>query len=290
MSEGKNGETNYKNVVFDFEALDECPFCAHNVMIPNGRINWLGIDFWYVLCPECGLKFMNPRPTRESYKDFYKNLFWQQKIRNVGFHQSGQMWQTGTYKWDNEKKWDPKEGLENRLEKHREQRAKTIIPVINKYVNLNSDSRVLEVGCGFGVTLGELHKQFGSYVYAIEPSEEAQKVIKETGSIEFLASYAEDLEKIGKDGKKFNVIIFSHSLENTVDPASVVKFAEACLDKNGIIYVQTPNLLVFDQMNPYHPYIFSNASLGFLAGKLGLSYERISEPKDKMLTVVFSRL
>lgn len=281
-------ENNYQNAVFNFEALDACPFCKGRVMTPNGKIDWLGVDFWYVACPACGLKFMNPRPTRDSYRDFYKNLFWQQKIRNIGFHQPGQMWQSGKYKWDNEKVWGPKEGLENRLEKHREQRAKTIIPVIDEHIGLNENSQILEVGCGFGVTLSELHKQYRSKVYAIEPSDEAQKVIKGFGAIEFLASFAEDLEDVGKNGKKFDAIIFSHALENTVDPLAVMRHALACLDKDGIIYVQTPNLLVFDQMNPYHPYIFSHASLQFLADKLGLSYKRVSEAKDKMLTVVFS--
>ncbi len=280
-------ETNYTNVAFDFEALDACPLCAKNIMIPNGRIQWLGIDFWYVLCPQCGLKFMNPRPTRESYREFYKNLFWEQKVRNLGFHQPGQMWQSGTYKWDNEKTWDPKEGLVNRLEKHREQRAKTIIPVLKEHMELNKDAGILEVGCGFGVTLNELSKQYDCKVFAIEPSTEAQKVIGEFG-IELIGNYAEELEDIGKRGGRFDAIIFSHALENTVDPLSVMRFADSCLNKGGIIYVQTPNLLVFDQMNPYHPFIFSNSSLAFLADKIGLSYKRVSEPKDKMLTAILS--
>lgn len=280
-------EHDYSDVIFDFEALDACPFCEGRVMVPNGKIDWLGIDFWYVFCPQCGLKFMNPRPTRESYREFYKNMFWQQKIRNVGFHKEGQMWQSGTYKWDNEKKWNPKEGLENRLEKHREQRAKTIIPVVHKYANLNKNSKVLEVGCGFGVTLNELHKQYLCKVYAIEPSDEAQKVIKEFG-IELVGNYAEELEDLVKKGRRFDAIIFSHALENTIDPLAVMRFAGSCLEKGRIIYVQTPNLLVFDQMNPYHPFIFSHSSLGFLAKKIGLSYQRVSDPKDKMLTSVFS--
>lgn len=281
MEENKD----FQNISFDFEALDSCPFCNGQVMVPNGRIAWLDIDFWYVFCPDCGLKFMNPRPTRESYRDFYKNLFWQQKIRNVGFHQSGQTWQSGRYKWDNEKQWEPKEGLENRLEKHREQRAGTIIPVIQKELGLDQNSRVLEVGCGFGVTLNEIKKQYGSRVFAIEPSSEAQKVVKDFG-VELIGSYAEDLEDVERSGERFNAIIFSHSLENIINPVGVIKSAVACLASGGIIYIQTPNLLVFDQMNPYHPYIFSHASLRFLADKLGLSYKRVSEPKDKMLTVV----
>ena len=100
---------NFKKVSFDFEALDACPLCQGKVFISNGRIKWLKTDFWYVACPQCGLKFINPRPTLESYRDFYKNLFWEQKIRNLGFHQPGQAWQAGKYKWDNEKEWQPEQ-------------------------------------------------------------------------------------------------------------------------------------------------------------------------------------
>ena len=145
------------------------------------------------------------------------------------------------------------------------------------------------MGCGFGVTLNELNKQYSCKVFAIEPSEEAQKIIREFGAIELLADFAEDLENISARDEKFNAIIFSHALENTVDPVAVMQWARACLNPGGIIYVQTPNLLVFDQMNPYHPFIFSQASLSFLAEKVGLSYKRISVPEDKMLTVIFSR-
>jgi len=284
-----NNTDKYTDVVFDFEGLDACPFCKKNVMISNGKIKWLEIDFWYVVCSHCGLKFMNPMPTCESYKEFYKNLFWQQKIRNLGFHQRGQAWQTGTYKWDDEKAWSPKDGLANRIDKHRKQRVKTVIPVIDKYIKLNENSRILEVGCGFGVTLDELRKQYHSKVFAIEPSEEARKQIKKFGDIELLGLYAEDLQSISKKGSKFDVIIFSHALENTTDPIRVMQMATACLLPGGIIYLQTPNLLVNDQMNPYHPYIFSHSSISFLAKKIGLAYKRISDPKDRMLSVVFSK-
>ena len=68
-------------VSFAFEAVEHCPICTGKVMIPNGKIRWLEIDFWYVICPACGLKYMNPRPTRESYREFYENLF----IMGVGY-------------------------------------------------------------------------------------------------------------------------------------------------------------------------------------------------------------
>ncbi|MDZ4243489.1 MAG: methyltransferase domain-containing protein, partial [Candidatus Doudnabacteria bacterium] len=88
---------------------------------------------------------------------------------------------------------------------------------------------------------------------------------------------------------RFDAIIFSHVLENATDPLQVIRWANSCLSANGVIYIQTPNLLVFDQMNPYHPFIFSRNSLRVLIEKAGLVYEPVSQPIDKMLTVICSK-
>ncbi|MBI1999161.1 MAG: class I SAM-dependent methyltransferase [Parcubacteria group bacterium] len=283
-----NKEKELLNFSFDFELLEACPLCGSDVLIPNGKVEWLDMDFWYAVCGKCGLKFMNPRPTQKSYQDFYKNLFWEQKVANVGFHMPGQMWNTKRYKWDNEKAWSKKEGTKTVIEKHREMRVKIISDTLSGFITLDARTDILEVGAGFGVTLEELRKKYKSKVYAIEPSLEAQRAIKKVGTA-LIGSYAEDLGGLRNKKQKFDAIIFSHSLENTVYPLQIIKWAKQCLKKNGIIYVQCSNLLTFDQMNPYHPYIFSAHSLGLLAKKAGMKPLRAGERLHRMLTVVFKK-
>ena len=65
----------FKDFKFDYEGLEVCPLCQNDVLIGHGKVNWHDFDFWYNICTKCGLKFMNPRPTQESYRDFYKNYF-----------------------------------------------------------------------------------------------------------------------------------------------------------------------------------------------------------------------
>ena len=283
-------EKKYSKINFEFEALKNCPLCDSEIMISDGRINWLDTDFWYVVCPRCGLKYMNPRPTQESYEEFYKDLFWQQKIRNIGFKQSGQAWNVKKYKWDNGDKWSEDDGRRNRMEKHKAQRIKTILPIIEDKVVLSNDSDILEVGSGFGVTLDAFHEKYKSNVFAVEPSEEARKTIKEQGDISLVGKYADELEYLSKKSKKYDAIIFSHSLENIVYPFNVIKYASKCLKPDGLIYIQTPNLLVYNQMNPYHPYIFSSSSLMFLAKKYKLKYSQKSEMIDQMLIVLLQKI
>lgn len=276
-------------VAFEFEALDACPLCGSEIMIPNGKIKWLDIDFWYVICPVCNLKFMNPRPVQESYQKFYKDFFWQQKVRNIGFKQEGQIWQGQRYKWDNDKVWNPEEGRKNKIEKLRALRFGIISEMLSKYISLDKDKKILEVGCGFGVILHELNKKYRCEVYGIEPSSEAQEAIRDFGNIKLLGLYGEELESVSEGGLKFDAIIFSHALENTSIPFDIMRWAVECLQPNGIIYVQCSNLFTYDQMNPYHPYIFSFPAFKRLSQKLGTSIKRVSPSLDKMLTVVFAK-
>lgn len=271
---------------FEFEALESCPLCDGKVMTPAARINWLNTDFWYVTCPSCGLKFMNPRPTRESYLKFYADQFWQQKVRNMGFHQIGQVWQTGKYKEDNEEKWDPEFGRKNLSDKLKRLRIDMITNTLKENVELGKDTNILEVGCSFPVTLEALNENFGCNVHAIEPSEEARAVIESGGKVKLIGRYAEELEDMKDKDLKFDVIIFSHVLENTVDPFTVVQNAAQLLKDGGVIYIQTPNLLVCDQMNPYHPYIFCRNTVKLMAEKAGLKFKQDSKNIDRMLTAI----
>ncbi len=276
------------DVSFAFEAIEACPLCAGRVMIPNGKIRWLGNDFWYVVCPSCGLKFMNPRPTEESYRAFYRDYFWQQKIRNLGFYEEGQMWQTKRYKWDNAKRWSVREGRAKRKERALELRLPAITETLSAHGALGRGKRILEVGAGFGVVLRELARRHGVAAYAIEPSTEARKSIEESGRVKLIGSYAEELETL-KPAKPFDAVIFSHVLENTVRPLDVLRAAKRHLARRGVIYVQTPNLHTFDQMNPYHPYIFSAHTLSFLAKKIGMKARRFGDPTHRMLTMALAR-
>ncbi len=271
---------------FEYEALENCPLCDGVIMIPDGRFNWLDVDFWYVSCTHCSLKFMNPRPTREAYKKFYEDQFWQQKIRNKGYHKTGQAWQREKYKWDNEKDWDPEFGRKNLAEKLSRLRIEEITGCLREHITLGADTDILEVGCAFPVTLKSLRDDQGCIVHAIEPSNEARTIIEEDGNIVLVGKYAEELEEMAKTEKKYDAIIFSHILENTTNPFAIVKWAQQNLKPNGVVYIQTPNLLVNDQMNPYHPYIFNRNTVKMMVEKAGMTYKQMSPTIERMLSVI----
>ncbi len=278
-------DNEFLDVAFDWEALDGCPLCDGETMLPSGGVRWLDMDFWYVICPTCNLKFMNPRPTSRSYQWFYRTRFWQQKVVNRGFRQGGQMWNTKRYEGDDDRVWDAAEGRKVKLAKARAMRTPVITETLAQYVTLGADSHILEVGAGLGVVLGRLHERHGCHVYAIEPSTEARESI-DTAAIEMLGEYGEELERIRHEPRKFHAIIFSHSLENMSTAFDILRWAVECLLPCGVIYIQCANLFTFDQMNPYHPYIFCERALRFAARKHDMALERSGDPTDRMLTVV----
>ena len=274
---------------FDFEAVDKCPLCDGVVMLPSGSIKWLDMDFWYVICPNCNLKFLNPRPTEESYKVFYRDYFWQQKIRNVGFIKLGQMWNTGRNPIYDDKEWEAGDGIKKFISMERDSRFESITNAISSHFILDETKDILEVGAGFGTSLEEINKKFGCSVYAIEPSKESIKVIKESGAIKILGIFAEEMEQICDSPNRFDAVVFSQCLENLVRPFEIIQYALKSLKNSGIIYVQCANLFTFDQMNPYHPFIFSEPALMFMAHKYNLRPQRHGETTHRMLTMTFEK-
>jgi hypothetical protein len=79
----------------------------------------------------------------------------------------------------------------------------------------------------------------------------------------------------GSAPQRYDVILFSHSLENIVAPIPVLEGARRALGDYGVVLVYTPNLEYFDSMNPYHPYIYSPETLTRLVSRAGLGVERL---------------
>ena len=132
-----------------FENIN-CMMCGSSESVPAGTTTWRGNTLAYSLCRGCGLKFMNPRPTRQWYLDFYASEFWEDKFQNKSR-------QEGTrFNWI----WKLlKGGVSGRMRKGMK-RAQLVVPEILKHVQVNSTSRVLDVGCAFGLILHEIEKEF----------------------------------------------------------------------------------------------------------------------------------
>lgn len=98
--------------------------------------------------------------------------------------------------------------------------------------------KVLDVGCGLGLTAGELHKK-GYQVSAIAPSESliAYAEEKHPGPVYINCGFLDNNAKLQEQlqEQRYDVILFQESLQYFPDLAPVFQKAKALLEENGRI-------------------------------------------------------
>ncbi len=100
---------------------------------------------------------------------------------------------------------------------------------------LASRGSVLEIGCSTGLLLYILKKK-GFDVTGIEISKKAAKLAQGRGIKVLILPF----EKISLK-KRYNIIIFSHTLEHLKNPIVAVKKASGFLKERGILFIDLPN-------------------------------------------------
>jgi SAM-dependent methyltransferase len=243
-------------VHIDWES-PSCLLCAGSNRVPSDAVEWWGATFTYVLCGTCGLKYMCPRPTQRWYRAFYEREFWQEKVEYTGFTSN---------------RLAPRlreEGLAKRLAKQH-WRAQRIIRLAARRIRLDASSFVLDVGAAFGVTLDRFREKYGCRVAGVEPSTIARNYAEHDLGIPLAGRYVEDLFAPTAIDGEVSLIIFSHVLENVIDPAAALSAVHRLLRPGGHVYIDTSNFVYYNAINPYHPYIFSPDTLEALLGACGL--------------------
>ena len=262
-----------------------CRLCGEDDGVGSDVIMWRGEELRYVICRVCGLKYMTPRPTGEWYRAFYEAEFWQEKVVNAEYHVSGKMPKQAVAE---------DEGLRRRLEKQR-WRAERVVGILSQVADLGPDSKVLDIGTAFGVTLDAIRERWGCQIFGVEPSSLGRDYASTELGIELAGRYMEDMANPQEFDGQLDLVIMSHVLENTVDPLEGIESARRLLSGGGQLYLDTPNFYYYNAVNPYHPYVFGPETLEALLAKGGLRVVEWRmeplptegcEPEDPFLTVV----
>ena len=141
-------------------------------------------------------------------------------------------------------------------------------------LNLPRDSRILDVGSGYGDLLIKLKKLGYSNLIGIDPF------------IDYGIDYNDQSVKIRKvpidklDEKEgFNLVMFHHSFEHVPNPLEELLYAKKHLKKNGIILIRTPVIsYAFEKYRsnwyqidaPRHFFIYSINAMKTVIDKVGL--------------------
>jgi SAM-dependent methyltransferase len=265
--------------LFEFERVDTCALCGSKQQLDARGSSWHGVAFSYCICGGCGLKYMRPRPTTASYERFYKDDYWQQNLAGVGYASSLDYNDTTA------------DQLELRMPKYK-RAYEHVRDSLREIGKLERGVRVLEIGCAFGFTLEWLARDFGCKVAGVEPSSEAIKRCEE-GGVPIIALTGEDLAYAEKPvvPDRFDVILFRHALDPIADPVGVLRGIRRYLSDDGVLLIHCVNVEFYDAMDPYHPFLYSPATLKRLLAKTGyevFKQEHSPSPTDRKSAVAIT--
>lgn len=116
-------------------------------------------------------------------------------------------------------------------------RAKNIVEDIKRLQIY--PKKVLDVGCGAGFLL-DVFKDKYTDVVGIEPSVELSDSARKLG-LKVVTGYLSN-RNINKIKTKFDLIIVSHVIEHIFLPKEFIDLLSKLLEKNGFLYIETPNI------------------------------------------------
>ena len=206
-------------------------------------------DFNLVQCKECGLVYVNPRPSKEEIKEFYP----------YGYYPSGDfMTKTVKYLLRKEK-----------------------IRQVKKY---KKRGKLLDVGCGDGDFLFGM-SGVGFEVFGVDTSAEAVKLARQKLRNKDRI-YNCELRGVEFPDKFFDVVTLFHVLEHLPHPHQELLEINRILKDNGILILSMPDIdsFAFNVFKKYwfcldiprHLYHFSTKTIRDMLGLAGFQVVRIT--------------
>ena len=192
----------------------------------------------YVMCENCSLISLYPRPTEEEYTHFYEREYQSYRHSITNYEQA----------------------VEGRKAKGFDLKKKYMV-YVEPYLKKNS--RVLEIGSGWGTFLKLIADTYKCDVRGVEISELAVRVAREHYGLSIEHKTLNDFTYRYK-GEKFDVIIMMQVLEHIVDPNKGLKQLASLLSNGGVAYIAVPNTMQpnepldrffhFEHVNYFSPY------------------------------------
>lgn len=107
-------------------------------------------------------------------------------------------------------------------------------------INKNIKS-LIDIGCGAGFMLDEFRRKI-DIVVGVEPSKKLASFAARNFDLKIVNEYF-SFATLKKLDRKFDVVVLSHIIEHLENPIEFFTMIKSLLTKNGIIYVETPNVL-----------------------------------------------
>ncbi|MFC1667839.1 class I SAM-dependent methyltransferase [Chlamydiota bacterium] len=248
----KKNKKRYMNAVLEkyMSKLDDvsCNLCNKRDTKTICDKERFGLPLTTVICKNCGLIYINPRPTKELYTEFYTADY-----RKVV---------SGT-----------DEGSERGFSQQVDFARKKLVPLIKKYTQLKART-LLDIGCSYGGIIAGVKKEFPNIkVTGIEPVKKVADFASYKTNSSIITTVFEDVAF----SEKFDLILCIRTLNHSLDPRANLSKIRDLLKKEGIfllvLYDAISNLLnrpLQKMTEMTHPFIFARETINYFVDQVGL--------------------
>ena len=170
-------------------------------------------EFLYVKCDDCSLVYQNPRLPVSQIKEFYDSEYIAHRKK---------------------KDWGPLTPLyEWAMSKHDRDKEK----LVKRYVNLDKNSEVLDVGCAVGTFLLHLEKKYNCNISGVDFKEGLDYPGFEKINFYEGLFYEQPIPE-----KQYDLVTMWHFLEHCYDPNKSLEMARKVLKDDGKLIIEVPRL------------------------------------------------
>jgi len=225
-----------------------CDLCGNDnaVLYLKRADRFSGQMFQYVICRECGLIYLNPRPDPDTLLMHCYPICYEA--------------------------YQPLQTLP-RVKRWKKQRAvKTLVRFVSRY---RTSGRLLDIGCGTGEFLYEMQK-LGWKVEGVEPNERVATIARRYYGLKIFVGPVEEFES---PPETYDLITMWDVLEHVSSPLSTLRRIYDWLSNSGFLIFSTPNIKSFDALlfgkwwigwdAPRHLYLFPPITLTRLLSQTG---------------------
>ena len=202
-------------------------------------------EFTFVKCCQCGLIYLNPRPSKDLLGSYYPTVYYppvQEKVRPQ-LQQQAKKFSARTEAMGVGRvlrlPLGCSAGWSRIVRRTLLWPDKTLRELKGRHpLPWRGEGKVLDIGCGAGGNLRTLQDQ-GWETYGIEISEVAAAHARElvTGNI-----HTGTLESAPFPLNTFDLVLMSHSLEHLPSPTDALRRVNQLLKDDGLLVVSVPNV------------------------------------------------
>ena len=246
-------------------------------------------QFLIVRCKNCGLIYLNPRPTKQSLQQYYPTQYY--SYQPPGNKKRGRLEKFFLELNKKTKNQILQEYFNygkrplSQLEKALSILKKIVFfaPYLRlvllgkdiKIIPYQGEGRILDIGCGNGRALSLL-KERGWDTYGVEVNSQAVDIARDKLNLKVQLGNISDVEF---QNNFFDVVIMTHSLEHMANPKEILRKVNRILKVGGTLIVTIPNADSFEARYfrqfwigwdpPRHLYTFSLKTLKKMLQTIG---------------------